>query len=409
MTTLPSPPGDPGAAGEAPPAPGRPPGPAAPPPPRGRRGRLSDLATAPASLALVAVEVAALTWVTFALGDPTETKVLVRAGALERGMVEAGQWWRLLAAPFLHVGWFHLALNAIFGLSWCRLVERLAGPARMIGLFLVSGLGASATSLLAQDVPSAGASGAIFGMVGVTLALHQRSLPGWRAFARSRTTLLVGAQIAIWTAVALVFDLPIDHAAHLGGLVTGAAATWALTSRTGRPWRLAAVGAALLAAGIAAAWPRPGLSRFTGQHLEALAFEALRRDDARAASEALARLERAGWRTPESDYAAGAVALELGQVEPAAAAARRLLADQARPDLHTAAANLLYAAGATAFNGDGIPRDTRLGIQLVQEACAAGHEAACRAERQIRTGVREVPPAGAGPAPGPAASDPPAR
>lgn len=395
MTSPPLPPGAPGEPGPGEPSAVAGPAPAAPPTPPARRRRqgLAELATTPASLALVAVQVAVLTWVTLSLGDPTDARVLVRAGALERGMVQAGQWWRLLAAPFLHVGWFHLALNATFGLSWCRLVERLAGPARLVALFVVSGLGASAASLLAHDVVSAGASGAIFGMIGVTLALHQRSLPGWRAFARSRTTLLVGAQIAIWTAVALVFDLPIDHAAHLGGLVTGAASTWALTSRAHRRWRLAAVGAVLVAASAAACWPRPGLSRFTGQHLEQLAFEALRRDDARAAAEALGRLERAGWHSPESDYAAGAVALELHQVEAAAEAARRLLGDPTHPDLHGPAANLLYAAGATAFNGDGVPRDPALGFRLVVEACAAGHEAACRAERQIKTGVREEPQA----------------
>lgn len=361
------------------------------PPRLSPRERLASLAATPASLALVALQVGVLAWVTFALGDTTDSRVLVRAGALERGMVQAGQWWRLLAASFLHVGWIHLALNVAFGLSWTRAVERLAGPWRFLGLYLASGLGASAASLLAGDVVSAGASGPLFGMIGVTLALHRRALPGWRAFATSPATVQVVGQLAAWTVVAVVGKLPIDHAAHLGGLVTGAAATWALTSPGHHPRWLAALGALLLVACIAAAWPRTGLSRFTGQHLEGLAFDALRRQDFTAAAEALGRLEQAGWRTPEADYAGGVVALERGQIERAAGVARALLAEGGAAGLRDAAANLLYAAGATAFNGEGVPRDTDLGLRLVVEACAAGHQGACRAERQIRTGEPAEP------------------
>ena len=116
-------------------------------------------------------------------------------------------------------------------------------PWRFLGLYLASGLGAAAASLLASDVVSAGASGPLFGMIGVTLALHRRALPGWRAFATSPATVQVVGQLAAWTVVAVVGKLPIDHAAHLGGLVTGAAATWALTSPGHRPRWLASLAA----------------------------------------------------------------------------------------------------------------------------------------------------------------------
>jgi rhomboid protease GluP len=105
-------------------------------------------------------------WVFWRFDDVASSQALIAAGALERSQVWAGQWWRLLTAVFLHIGLIHLLANSLFGFSWCRVVERVLGHGRFLALYLVAGLGASASSLLAHDVISAGASGALFGMIG---------------------------------------------------------------------------------------------------------------------------------------------------------------------------------------------------------------------------------------------------
>ena len=74
-------------------------------------------------------------------------------------------------AAFLHGGWQHLAMNVGALLIAGVIVERALGPARILGLYLASAVGASAASLLAHDAVVAGASGGVFGVVGALLSL----------------------------------------------------------------------------------------------------------------------------------------------------------------------------------------------------------------------------------------------
>jgi membrane associated rhomboid family serine protease len=276
------------------------------------------VAEAPVTAGLIALQVAVLALVAWRLGDPTRTSVLVQAGALEPGRVRAGEWWRLLSAVFLHVGWFHLLLNSAFGFSWCRSVERALGHGRFLAIYLAAGLGGSAASLLIGDLVSAGASGALFGMIGATLALHRRVLDGWFPFLKSPATVSVAVQLALWTTVAVVQHLPIDHAAHAGGLVTGALAAWIATRPEPGRWTAWAPLAAGLAVAVAAgAWPRPGPSRYGELELERAVYEALRREDVPAAEAALARAEAAGARSQTLELYRAYLDVQRGRLEDA--------------------------------------------------------------------------------------------
>lgn len=206
-------------------------------------------------MAILAVNlaVAVWVWVVSARSDATETEILLRFGALERGLVGAGQWWRLFAAGFLHAGVAHLAANMVFGIPWCRQLEQLLGHARFAGLYLASLLGASSLSLLGAAHVSVGASGALFGVIGAALAIHRRAQGSWGAFLRSAAARTVLLNLAILAAIGLV--LPIDQLAHGGGLVTGAAMGWLWTRpppRRAAPWIAFAL--ALLALACAALW-----------------------------------------------------------------------------------------------------------------------------------------------------------
>ncbi|MFF3496376.1 rhomboid family intramembrane serine protease [Streptomyces sp. NPDC002795] len=95
-------------------------------------------------------------------------------GGLE-GVAE-GQWYRLLTAMFLHGSYVHIAFNML-SLWWIGgPLEAALGRARYIALYLVSGLAGSALTYLlaAQNQPSLGASGAIFGLFGATAVLMRR-------------------------------------------------------------------------------------------------------------------------------------------------------------------------------------------------------------------------------------------
>jgi membrane associated rhomboid family serine protease len=182
------------------------------PAPRG----LSKLATAPVAALLSLANV-----VVFALaersGDTTTNETLLAWGATWRMLVWSGEWWRLGTSMFLHIGLVHLAWNTYAGWTWAVRVERQLGHARFLLLYLVSGVVASAASVLGHDVVAAGASGALFGLIGADLVQTLRAHARWREalFERRRDV----GMIALWFALGLSGGW--DNWAHAGGLLAG--------------------------------------------------------------------------------------------------------------------------------------------------------------------------------------------
>jgi membrane associated rhomboid family serine protease len=156
------------------------------------------------------------------------------------GGLVGGQWWRLVSSIFLHAGLIHLALNAyvlwIFGLT----IEREVGRLSMLGVFLATGIFAGAASFTFADgfTIAVGASGAIFGLVGAFVAFNYRRRHQMLAQARLRAALSM-----LLINLIIGFSVPaIDWRAHLGGLVAGLAAGFAVDpSRPAAVRRLASV------------------------------------------------------------------------------------------------------------------------------------------------------------------------
>lgn len=142
---------------------------------------------------------------------------LFNAWVLFAPEVVAGEWWRLVTAGFLHYGPVHLVFNMLALWFIGRDLELTLGRARFAAVYLVSLLGGSAAVLVlgAVDVPVAGASGAVFGLMG-GLAVVLRRL--------NRPPGPVLTLIAINVAISVVIP-GISLLGHLGGLVIGAAAT----------------------------------------------------------------------------------------------------------------------------------------------------------------------------------------
>src|SRR5919199_6967549 len=103
-------------------------------------------------------------------GGSENMDVLYAFGAITGDTITSGQLWRLVAATFLHIGLVHLVGNAI-ALFWLgRMAEQLYGPLRFLGLYLLAGLGGSLLTVFAgTQVLTAGASGAIWGIMGALL------------------------------------------------------------------------------------------------------------------------------------------------------------------------------------------------------------------------------------------------
>lgn len=180
-----------------------------------RRGQPVTKVTTAAMFAVAAA-------IALTLGASSDLGVLLRAGANVRGFIDHGEWWRLISCIFIHVGWIHLLVNAIGLWFLGRLCEDLFGPSRTLALFAISGIaGAVASYLASTGGVSAGASGAIFGLLGamlIELWLHRRRHAGaWQQGMFGSVVVVTIAQIAVG------FAYPaIDQWAHGAGLAAGA-------------------------------------------------------------------------------------------------------------------------------------------------------------------------------------------
>lgn len=158
--------------------------------------------------------------------------------------------WRMVTATFTHSTGFlmHILFNMYALWLFGRNLEQILGRAQFLALYLLSGLGGSVAVMLwvyAEPgsilVPTVGASGAIFGLLGATLVALRS------AQANTRTLLVV---IAINLAIGFIPGANISWQAHLGGVIVGATTMWLLVRNRGPRRRAARIGALV---GVAAA------------------------------------------------------------------------------------------------------------------------------------------------------------
>ena len=167
-------------------------------------------------------------------------EVLVAYGAKVNFLIrEQHQWWRFITPMFLHVNLLHLLVNMYSLWVVGPYVEKLYGSAKFVVFWIVTGIAGVVASYLTvlpedrqlgslgsflfktADTPSAGASGALFGLVGVLFVFgikYRNELP--EGFKRAFGTGLL-PMIGMNLFIGYVGRGFIDNAAHLGGLLAG--------------------------------------------------------------------------------------------------------------------------------------------------------------------------------------------
>ena len=133
---------------------------------------------------------------------------------------------RLLSSGFLHTGWLHLFFNMWALYSFGNALEAMLGPWSFLLIYFASLLGGGAFSLIVHrhhaDYSSAGASGAVCGLIFAFIALLPGAdmglfllpirIPGW----------LFGLLFVIISIYGIRSQRQnIGHDAHLGGAVIG--------------------------------------------------------------------------------------------------------------------------------------------------------------------------------------------
>lgn len=139
--------------------------------------------------------------------------------------------WTFLTSMFMHGGFFHLFVNMFSLFFLGGLLERILGPKRYFGFYMISGLFAGLFFVLSSLIFTAdlntfavGASGALFGLVGL-LVLLTPNLPVYVMFIPVPIKMKYagpGILLLLWF-ISIAGNVPIGNTAHLGGLVAGVA------------------------------------------------------------------------------------------------------------------------------------------------------------------------------------------
>lgn len=163
------------------------------------------------------------------LGNTESAQFMVGCGAAYTPYILDGQFWRLFTSMFLHFGFEHLAYNMLSLLFLGDILEQATGWVRYLFVYLAGGLCGNLLSLYVsvrtgRYTVSAGASGAIFAVIG---AIFYIALRNRRNFGRENMRRLV--LMIVLMIMQGVVDKGVDNYAHLGGLAGGfllAAVVW---------------------------------------------------------------------------------------------------------------------------------------------------------------------------------------
>lgn len=151
----------------------------------------------------------------------TDTQVCSLSELCNSNEVQPTQTWRILSACFLHAGFVHIFFNLLLQLIIGREVEKLIGSLRYLAVYVISGLSGNVFGMnfAGNGIASSGASGALFGVIGVNLiifVLHKH-----RESVRNYKTLVTVLVVEIIVCLVLGLLPGLDNFAHIGGFVAG--------------------------------------------------------------------------------------------------------------------------------------------------------------------------------------------
>jgi rhomboid protease GluP len=177
------------------------------------------------------------------------SELILRFGSGASPLTLAGEWWRIVTPIFLHGSLLHFFFNTYVLVQLGPLVESEHRTERFWVVYLACGIAGSALSQLARPVNTVGASGAIFGLMGLLLVYAWRR--GGSLGAHIKQMLLQYAFFVVIFSL-LSTSARIDHWNHFGGFLAGVVAGFVVPSgeyraRWGRTvWQAAAMAGVLL-------------------------------------------------------------------------------------------------------------------------------------------------------------------
>ncbi|MCI5868165.1 MAG: rhomboid family intramembrane serine protease [Dorea sp.] len=192
---------------------------------------------APCTVILVAINV--VVFLLLSLKGMTEDGMfLLQHGAMYVPYItEKGEYYRIFTSMFLHFGFDHLLNNMVVLAAVGWNLEYELGGLKFLILYLLSGLGGNVLSAwwdirMGEYAISAGASGAIFGVIGALLYVAIRN--------KGRIGDISGRGILFMIALSLYYGFSsggVDNMAHIGGLAAGFVLSVLLYRKKDRKYR----------------------------------------------------------------------------------------------------------------------------------------------------------------------------
>ncbi|MDD6169064.1 MAG: rhomboid family intramembrane serine protease [Lachnospiraceae bacterium] len=155
-------------------------------------------------------------------GDTNDPQFLLEHGAMQSACVAVlHEWYRLFTSMFIHIGSMHLINNMVVLFFAGNILEKEVGKIRYLLLYLISGLGGGLLSLqhmlhTGDMAVSAGASGAIFGVIGALLFLAIKK--------KGKIGDLTVKGLLFMVVLSFYFGITstgVDNWCHIGGFITG--------------------------------------------------------------------------------------------------------------------------------------------------------------------------------------------
>ena len=148
-----------------------------------------------------------------------DSLAILQAGANFNPFTLGTQPWRIITSMFLHYGILHLAVNMYALYQLGTLLEPAMGKTRFLLLYFFCGVAAGLASLVFHVyIPSAGASGALFGLFGYQLGaeiignFHDR---------RQLMNVFLNFVVFVVINVFIATKVNVDVAGHIGGFLAG--------------------------------------------------------------------------------------------------------------------------------------------------------------------------------------------
>jgi membrane associated rhomboid family serine protease len=181
------------------------------------------------SVTLTLILINVIAFILFAILISSNIAVLDYIALKPANILQGKYLWTFITSMFMHGGLFHIFANMFSLLFIGSLVEKILGAKRYLYFYLISGLLAGLFFVFSSLIFTAdfntfavGASGALFGLVGLLMLLTP-NLPVFIMFIPIPIKMKYAAPgilIVLWL-ISIAGDVPIGNTAHLGGLVTG--------------------------------------------------------------------------------------------------------------------------------------------------------------------------------------------